>query len=82
MKSQWASAFSERAIVEQEELIAISADKLIRRVGVKGSKEEGFDLPTLFEAMTFDVMGDLAFGQPFGALDMGQFRELHDNGRY
>ncbi|KAI0894937.1 benzoate 4-monooxygenase cytochrome P450 [Annulohypoxylon nitens] len=70
MKSQWASAFSERAIVEQEELIAISADKLIRQVGVRGSKEEGFDLPTLFEAMTFDVMGDLAFGQPFGALDM------------
>ncbi|KAI1088434.1 benzoate 4-monooxygenase cytochrome P450 [Rostrohypoxylon terebratum] len=70
MKSQWASAFSERAIVEQEELIAVSADKLIRQVGTKGSKEEGFDIPTLFEAMTFDVMGDLAFGKPFGALDM------------
>ncbi|KAI1461998.1 benzoate 4-monooxygenase cytochrome P450 [Annulohypoxylon moriforme] len=70
MRSLWASAFSERAIVEQEELIAKSADKFIRQVGVRGSREEGFDIGRYFEAMTFDVMGDLAFGKPFGALDM------------
>ncbi|KAI0890402.1 benzoate 4-monooxygenase cytochrome P450 [Annulohypoxylon maeteangense] len=70
MRSSWASAFSERAIVEQEGLIATSADKFIRQVGIRGSREGGFDLAPLFEAMTFDVMGDLAFGKAFGALDM------------
>ncbi|KAI1209970.1 benzoate 4-monooxygenase cytochrome P450 [Annulohypoxylon truncatum] len=69
MKSHWASAFSERAIVEQEELICTSVDKFIRQVGIRGSKKEGFDIGLMFEAMTFDVMGDLAFGKAFGALD-------------
>ncbi|KAI2467234.1 benzoate 4-monooxygenase cytochrome P450 [Annulohypoxylon bovei var. microspora] len=70
MKGYLASAFSERAITEQEELVAASVDKLIRLVGIRGSREEGVDIGPMFEAMTFDVTGDLAFGEPFGALDM------------
>ncbi|KAI1408849.1 benzoate 4-monooxygenase cytochrome P450 [Hypoxylon sp. FL1857] len=69
MRNQLASAFSERAVVEQEELVAASVDKLIRLVGVGGSEEKGVDMTALFESMTFDITGDLAFGETFGALD-------------
>lgn len=69
MRNSLAGAFSDRAIVEQESLVATSVDKLIRLVGIKGSTEKGVDISTLFESMTFDITGDLAFGETFGALD-------------
>ncbi|KAI1381694.1 benzoate 4-monooxygenase cytochrome P450 [Hypoxylon crocopeplum] len=72
MRGHLASAFSERAIVEQEELVAASVDKLVRLVGIRGSQEKGVDMSTIFESMTFDITGDLAFGEAFGALDSEQ----------
>lgn len=72
MRNSLAGAFSDRAIVEQESLVATSVDKLIRLVGIKGSTEKGVDISTLFESMTFDITGDLAFGETFGALDSGE----------
>ncbi|OTA99546.1 hypothetical protein M426DRAFT_16305 [Hypoxylon sp. CI-4A] len=69
MRTQLSSAFSERAVVEQEELVARSVDKCIRLIGIRGSTENGVDLSLILESMTFDVTGDLAFGDTFGALD-------------
>ncbi|KAI0136086.1 benzoate 4-monooxygenase cytochrome P450 [Hypoxylon sp. NC0597] len=69
MRNQLASAFSERAVAEQGEIVAASVDKLIRKVGVRGSGEKGVDMTALFEQMAFDITGDLAFGESFGALD-------------
>ncbi|KAI1802364.1 cytochrome P450 [Daldinia bambusicola] len=68
MRSTLAGAFSDRAIVEQESLVATSVDKLVRLVGIEGSTERGVDVSILFESMTFDITGDLAFGETFGAL--------------
>ncbi|OTA69378.1 benzoate 4-monooxygenase cytochrome P450 [Hypoxylon sp. EC38] len=69
MRNQLSSAFSESAVADQEEIVAASVDKLVRKVGVRGSAEKGVDLTILFERMTFDITGDLAFGESFGALD-------------
>ncbi|KAI1142966.1 benzoate 4-monooxygenase cytochrome P450 [Hypoxylon sp. FL0543] len=69
MRNQLASAFSERAVAEQEELVAFSVDKLIRQLGVRASGQKGVNVTTLLESMTFDITGDLAFGESFGALD-------------
>ncbi|KAI2618916.1 benzoate 4-monooxygenase cytochrome P450 [Hypoxylon sp. NC1633] len=74
MRNHLTSAFSERAILEQEEIVASSVDKLIRLVGTRGSSEKGVDMSTLFESMTFDIVGDLAFGETFEALDNGKKR--------
>lgn len=72
MRSYLASAFSERSMVEQEYLVSASINKFIDLVGQKGAKPDGFDIVRLFEMLTFDITGDLAFGQSFGCLDNGK----------
>ncbi|KAI2633635.1 benzoate 4-monooxygenase cytochrome P450 [Hypomontagnella submonticulosa] len=69
MRSYLSGAFSDRAILEQEDLVAKSIDKFIRLLDIRGSGENGVDMSTMFESMTFDIAGDLAFGEAFGALD-------------
>ncbi|KAI0378814.1 benzoate 4-monooxygenase cytochrome P450 [Hypomontagnella monticulosa] len=69
MRGYLSGAFSDRAVVEQEELVAQSIDKFIRLVDVRGSGPKGVDMSIMFESMTFDIVGDLAFGESFGALD-------------
>ncbi|KAI0843117.1 benzoate 4-monooxygenase cytochrome P450 [Hypoxylon sp. FL0890] len=69
MRNLLASSFSERAVGEQEKIVAASVDKLVRLVGVRGSGVNGIDLTPLFQSMTFDITGNLAFGESFGALD-------------
>ncbi|KAF2692138.1 cytochrome P450 [Lentithecium fluviatile CBS 122367] len=60
-------AFSARALLEQEELIQHYADDLmeaIRELGPKGP----INLVDAFNWTTFDVLGELAFGEPFNSL--------------
>lgn len=72
MRSYLSSAFSDRSLTDQEHLVSDSVDKFIRLVGKKGSDPQGVDMSALLEMLTFDVTGDLAFGQSFGCLDNGQ----------
>ncbi|KAI1257585.1 hypothetical protein MGN70_000628 [Eutypa lata] len=72
MRASLAGAFSERSINEQEHLVSFSIDKFMCLVGHKGARPEGVDMTEAFEALTFDITGDLAFGEPFGALDNGK----------
>ena len=73
MRSYLAGAFSDRSIVEQEEIIATHIDKFIHVVGTRGSRSLGVDFSKLLESLTFDITGDLSFGETFGALDSGRF---------
>lgn len=50
----------------------MSIDKFIQLVGVRGSRPNGLDISTLLESLTFDITGDLSFGEAFGALDSGK----------
>ncbi|KAL2829477.1 benzoate 4-monooxygenase cytochrome P450 [Aspergillus cavernicola] len=60
-------AFSEGSLIEQEQLISGTIDRFVEQVGIKGAV--GFDLSKGFEMMTFDVIGDLAFGETFGGVE-------------
>jgi len=42
---------------------------------IKGfsSRNEAFDIVKWFNCITFDVLGDLAFGESFGCLERGDF---------
>ncbi|KAI1097171.1 benzoate 4-monooxygenase cytochrome P450, partial [Jackrogersella minutella] len=68
MRNYLAGAFSERSVLEQEKLVAASVDEFIHLVGVLGSQSGGFDASTTLQSLTFDITGNLAFGEPFGAL--------------
>ncbi|KAK4934858.1 hypothetical protein LTR10_023977 [Elasticomyces elasticus] len=74
MRRLIAYAFSEKALKEQEDLLQKFIDKLISRLGDKCS-EGPQDIVTWFNWTTFDVTGDLAFGEPFGCLEDARYHD-------
>ncbi|KAL2833623.1 benzoate 4-monooxygenase cytochrome P450 [Aspergillus pseudoustus] len=60
-------AFSEHSLLEQEDLISKTVDRFIEQVGARG--EKGFDFCKGADMMTFDIIGDLAFGETFGGVE-------------
>lgn len=68
-------AFSERAMREQESLIMGYIDLLIQRLKaqIHGPMRGEVDLAQWYNFTTFDIIGDLAIGQPFGSLESGDY---------
>ncbi|KAI4189221.1 MAG: hypothetical protein L6R41_001601 [Letrouitia leprolyta] len=60
-------AFSEKAIKEQEYLIQSHVDELVDRMRKEASPRI-LDLEEWINWTYFDIVGDLAFGEPFGTL--------------
>jgi cytochrome P450 len=58
-------AFSERALAQQAPLFTKYVDQLVKRLK-EGAK---FDLVRMYNFTTFDIMGDLTFGEPLHMLD-------------
>lgn len=78
LRRQLAPGFSEKAMREQEPIIGGYVDLLIKRLkercGVAADGEEQpLDLRTWYNWTTFDVIGDLAFGEPFGCLEKADY---------
>jgi cytochrome P450 len=71
MRSLLAGAFSEQSVAEQECLVAVLVDRFIQVLGVRGSEPSGVDITETLKSLTFDITGDLAFGESFGALEKG-----------
>ena len=69
MRKYLSNAFSQRSLTEQEFLIAKSIDKFIRKLGKVGA--QGTDIVLNFTLVSFDVIGDLGFGEPFGGIESG-----------
>ncbi|MCJ1470908.1 hypothetical protein MMC07_009556, partial [Pseudocyphellaria aurata] len=63
MRKYLSHAFSARSLTEQEFLIAKSVDAFIRRIGEDGAKS--IDIVMAFTLMSFDIIGELAFGETF-----------------
>lgn len=69
------SAFSDRALKQQEPLFLRYINQLVSvlKKGVQENPETKFDLVRLFNFTTFDVMGDLTFGEPLHMLDNAEY---------
>ncbi|KAK5662431.1 hypothetical protein OQA88_8342 [Cercophora sp. LCS_1] len=79
-----APQFSERAMREQEGIITKYVDLLIRQLRnvavdtdtkdavTGGEKGRTVDIVRWYNWTTFDIIGDLAFGEPFGSLERGK----------
>jgi len=70
MRKYLAHAFSDRSLKEQEYLITEIVDKFIDQIGKHG--RDGLDLVMWFNLATFDIIGSLAFGEPFGGVASGR----------
>jgi hypothetical protein len=56
----------------QESLVKSYVDKFISEIGQRSRREESIDISRWFNFATFDVIGDLAFGEPFDLLISGE----------
>lgn len=63
------SAFSDRAMREQESIIMSYIDLFIGRLHDLAKDDHEVSLEEWFNFLTFDIVGDLAFGEPFGCLE-------------
>jgi cytochrome P450 len=68
-----AYAFSLKALMEQEEILQGYVSQFIAGLKAMGDRGEMFNLVNWYNFTTFDIIGDLAFGEPFGCLDRGKF---------
>jgi cytochrome P450 len=67
-------AFSERALRDQEGLVQSYVDLLVERLnGEINAARESVDMTQWYNFTTFDIIGDLAFGEPFGCLRKSQY---------
>ncbi|KAL9624077.1 MAG: hypothetical protein Q9160_001599 [Pyrenula sp. 1 TL-2023] len=67
MRKYLSPAFSQRSLTEQEFLISKSVDKFIAKLGKIGAK--GTDIVLEFALMSFDIIGDLGFGETFQGIE-------------
>jgi cytochrome P450 len=70
LRRQMAHGFSEKGMRDQESSIRKYVDLLLEKLHEKSSKPGGDPviLSDWYNFTTFDIIGDLAFGEPFGCL--------------
>lgn len=68
-------SFSQKALVEQEYIVKRYIDQLMGNMARMAERDEEFNLVNWLNFTTFDIIGDLTFGEPFGCLDLGRFHE-------
>ncbi|KAH7138814.1 cytochrome P450 [Dendryphion nanum] len=68
-------AFSDRALKQQEPLFTKYVNQMVQvvRDGISKDPNHKFDMVRLFNFTTFDVMGDLTFGEPLHMLDKNDY---------
>ncbi|KXJ84874.1 cytochrome P450 [Microdochium bolleyi] len=76
MRRTMAHAFSEKALRGQEDVIQRYTSLLLSKLSEKAAKGEAVDLVAWYNYTTFDLIGDLSFGKPFGCLESGQYSPL------
>ncbi|KAJ5540699.1 cytochrome P450 monooxygenase, partial [Penicillium frequentans] len=74
LRRQLAHGFSEKSMREQEPLIQLYIDLLIQRLHENcAAGQKAVDLTAWYNWTTFDIIGDLAFGEPFGCLQNSEY---------
>jgi hypothetical protein len=85
LRRQLAHGFSDRAMREQEPLIGKYVDLLIQRLDencvdldnidpkTKQPARKVLNMVSWYNWTTFDIIGDLVFGEPFGSLQRGKY---------
>ncbi|UZP45190.1 hypothetical protein NXS19_013002 [Fusarium pseudograminearum] len=68
-----AHGFSQQSMTAQQPIIRGYVDKLMKGLhAVSDNGTKPVDIATWYNFTTFDIISDLAFGEPFGCLDTGK----------
>ncbi|KAH8883758.1 cytochrome P450 [Thozetella sp. PMI_491] len=73
MRRLLSHAFSEKALRSQEDIMKQYVDLFIQKLSDLAAKGTVVDLVSWYNFTTFDLIGDLAFGQPFHCLESGGY---------
>ncbi|KAL0933427.1 cytochrome p450 [Colletotrichum truncatum] len=73
LRRQLSHGFSERGLREQQPLVMKYIDLFIRRLHENCTDQKLVDLLAWYNFTTFDIIGDLAFGEPFGCLEKSDY---------
>lgn len=68
MKRNLTAAFSTKALYDQESMIKECIDIFIEKIGFA---KEALDMTKWFEMISFDILGSMAFGESFHAVENG-----------
>lgn len=68
LRRTMAPGFSEKSIRDQEHIIRSYVDLLLKRLWERCNDGQPVDISDWFNYTTFDIIGDLTFGEPFGCL--------------
>ncbi|KAL5379944.1 hypothetical protein PMIN06_010291 [Paraphaeosphaeria minitans] len=72
-------AFSDQALRGQEPIISSYITLLISKLQVKARDGTPVDIMRYINYATFDILGDLCFGEPFNALESEEYSEWMAN---
>lgn len=76
MRRLLSSAFSTKALAEQEDIVRSNIDGFISKVGRDGGPESsGLDMSKWYEMIAFDILGDMAFGESFRSIESGRYKK-------
>ncbi|KAL8714008.1 MAG: hypothetical protein Q9220_002154 [cf. Caloplaca sp. 1 TL-2023] len=75
IRKLFAHAFSDGALLEQEPILAHYFDLLVARLKrqINGDAGGRVNIMAWYNFTTFDIIGDLTLGEPFGALESGEY---------
>ncbi|KAK2602625.1 hypothetical protein N8I77_009141 [Diaporthe amygdali] len=74
LRRQLAHGFSDRSMREQQPIIIGYVNLLIQRLHERCDDGKApLDAVAWYNYTTFDIIGDLAFGEPFGSLEAGEY---------
>ena len=74
MRRMLSPTFSQRSLLEQESIIGRVIDQFVRIIGEKApSESNGINMTKWYEMSSFDILGEMAFGESFHSLETGKF---------
>lgn len=85
LRRAMAHGFSEKSMRDQEPLIRKYTDLLLEKLHVHSKSGQPVALSDWYNFTTFDIIGDLAFGEAFGCLENAKYdswiRSIFESGR-
>ncbi|KAF1976980.1 cytochrome P450 [Bimuria novae-zelandiae CBS 107.79] len=72
MRRAFLPAFSDKALAQQESLIRVYLDLLIKRLSESAKSGLPVDMTKWYQLTTFDLIADLTFGKSLGGLESGE----------
>ncbi|KAK2017789.1 cytochrome P450 [Colletotrichum eremochloae] len=73
MRKMLSSAFSQRSLLDQEHIVSQKIDDFVTIIGQRaGPGSEGINMTKWYEMVSFDILGEMAFGESFHSLEDGK----------